>query len=155
MSRPRRLKQFSITWLIRLVLVTGVAVIISLLIERQLTRHPYHGLLFPQDFGFRVLGCAIGLAVSSFVSDRYSYFVVSGVVLFYVLMDAPGIKSYFPFDPIDFYPFRFLPLMWAKTAWFAASVAATLVGAMIGQRIGKRLRKRFFIDCLAYPDSVV
>jgi len=144
MTRPsRRPKSFSITSVIRLFIGIGVAVIVSLVMQWQLTRHPYHGLLFPQDFGVRVVACTLGLIVSRFVLDRRHYLVIGGVVLIYVLMDAPRIESYFPFDPSDFYPFKFLPLMWAKIAWFTASVTATLVGSIIGERIGKRLRKRF------------
>ena len=139
----------------RVLLSIGLAVIIAFLIEWQFTRHPYHGLLFARDFGVRVLGCAIGLTVSRFVWERHHRVLITGVVLTFLLIDAPGIHSYFPFDPIDFYPFKFLPLMWAKIAWFAASVGVTVVGSIIGEQIGKRLRGRFFVDSLTRPDSAV
>jgi hypothetical protein len=128
---------------IRVVFAIGTAIVVSLLVELPFQRYPFGTPATFKDYYIRVFACSVGVAVSGLIWDRRQSLIIS-VVVIYLMMDAQKIAPYFALDRLDWYPFRFLPLAWAKVAWVSEFITATLIGSLLGKFLGREVRRRVF-----------
>jgi hypothetical protein len=102
---------------------------------------PAHG----RDYWLRLLSCAGGVGAVSIVSRRFHYGV--GVAAIYFVIDFVKIESvhiidFYPFKPLEWFPFSLLPDTIARLMWISTFLTSSVIGSAAGQSLIYVLSRR-------------